>query len=114
MSEQGDKYGVEAVKALLALNGGAAVALLAFWGARQSGAGAALALPTGNALLGFGIGALLAALAPSLKYFGDYVEGYNLGGYFSYLGHLAGLGSIICFCIGLAQARTALMQSVGL
>jgi hypothetical protein len=53
------------VKAFLAINGGAAVALLAFAGqiSKNGGDPASIASRLGNSLLGFGLGALFAALA---------------------------------------------------
>ena len=63
--DQGTKYATEAMKALLAINGGAAVALLAFAGqiSKTGGDPAWVASQLGNSLLGFGLGALFAALA---------------------------------------------------
>jgi hypothetical protein len=62
--EQGTKYAVETIKALLAINGGAAVALLAFAGniAKNGGNAASVASHLANSLLGFGLGTLLGAL----------------------------------------------------
>jgi hypothetical protein len=62
--EQGTKYAVETIKALLAINGGAAVALLAFAGniAKNGGNAASVASHLANSVLGFGLGTLLGAL----------------------------------------------------
>jgi hypothetical protein len=68
--EQGTKYALEAIKALLAINGGAAVALLAFAGqiSKNSSNPASIAAQLGNSLLSFGLGALAATLAFAVAY----------------------------------------------
>jgi hypothetical protein len=60
--EQGTKYAIEGVKALLAINGGAAVAVLAFAAQIGKNGGASIGASLGDALFGFGVGALLAAI----------------------------------------------------
>ena len=55
--EQGTKYAIEGMKALLAINGGAAVALLAFAGQIGKNGGPTIASRLGDSLLGFGPGA---------------------------------------------------------
>ena len=69
--EQGTKYAVEAMKALLAINGGAAVALLAFAGqiGKSGGDPASIASRLGNSLFGFGFGALAATIGFIAAYF---------------------------------------------
>ena len=60
---EGNKFAMEAMKTLLLLNGGSAVALLAFVG-NLKGSNATAPLPSiGSAMLCFGLGALCAALA---------------------------------------------------
>jgi Mn2+/Fe2+ NRAMP family transporter len=61
---EGNKYAVEGIKTLLLLNGGAALALLAFLGNRGKEAphSGDIASAAGNALLSFGLGALVSGL----------------------------------------------------
>ena len=60
---ESNKFAMEAMKTLLLLNGGSAVALLAFVG-NLKGSNATAPLPSiGSAMLCFGLGALCAALA---------------------------------------------------
>jgi hypothetical protein len=65
---EGNKYALEANKALLLINGGAAVALLAFAGnfAKEGSEGARIASSLSSSLLAFGTGALLSAIVLSL------------------------------------------------
>jgi hypothetical protein len=74
--EQGTKYAIEGIKALLAINGGAAVALLAFAGNLTKGGRepAAVASSLGVSLMCFGGGALAAAVA----FIFAYVKNHNL------------------------------------
>ena len=58
---EANKYALEAMKTLLLLNGGSAVALLAFVGNLKGTGGAATLPAIGSAMLCFGLGALCAA-----------------------------------------------------
>jgi hypothetical protein len=53
---EGNKFAMEAMKALLLLNGGGALALLTFFGSPRGKMSAVTADAIGNALLSFGIG----------------------------------------------------------
>jgi hypothetical protein len=116
--EQGTKYATEAMKALLVINGGAAVALLAFAGqiSKSGGDPAKIASQLGNSLMGFGVGALFAALGFVAAYAAQLQ--YGKGGEsdrWAHRWHSAGYGcviiSIVAFVIGLCFARGALTHS---
>ena len=68
---EGNKYAIEGIKTLLLLNGGSAVALLAFIGNWKEGPRPSI----GSALLWFGAGALCAAVA----FIGAYMTQLNYG-----------------------------------
>jgi hypothetical protein len=116
--EQGTKYAIEAIKALLAINGGAAVALLAFAGqiSKNSSDPASIAAQLGNSLLSFGFGALVATFAFIAAY-ATQLE-YGRGGENSGQAHFWHratyfwlIVSITAFVIGLWFAREALRHS---
>lgn len=65
---EGNRYAAEAIKTLLTLNGGAAIALLAFLKGSDL-------VPAGGALAAFAIGALFAALAFGGAYFTQFAYG---------------------------------------
>lgn len=72
--EQGNKYALEGMKVLLALNGGAAIAFLTFTGHASSPLAIAR---VGYALLSFGIGALCAVLVFLTAYLTQLCYGNN-------------------------------------
>ena len=117
--EQGTKYAVEAMKALLAINGGAAVALLAFAGqiGKSGGDPASIASRLGNSLFGFGFGALAATIGFIAAYFTQLY--YGKGGVndtWAHQWHCATYAwlvlSIAAFLFGLCFARAAILASV--
>ena len=75
---EGNKYAMEAMKALLLLNGGGALALLTFFGNRAKMLTAVSAEAIGNALFSFGVGTVGSVLALLLAYFTQLNYG-NLG-----------------------------------
>ncbi len=66
---EGNKYALECVKALLWLNGGAAIALLTFFGNRGKILTSASTDAIGNALTCFGVGAIGSVVVFVLAYF---------------------------------------------
>jgi hypothetical protein len=116
--EQGHKYALEGMKVLLLLNGGAAIALMAFLGQletedRQS------AMHSGGScsLIAFGLGALLAAVIFALAYFTQLQYGNRADGdakadrrawYSHHATYIVFLLSVITFVFGLWFARSAI------
>jgi hypothetical protein len=116
--EQGTTYAVEAMKALLAINGGAAVALLAFAGqiGKNGGDPASIASRLGNSLVCFGFGALAATIGFVAAYFTQLY--YGKGGVndtWAHQWHCATYAwlflSIAAFLFGLWLARAAILVS---
>jgi hypothetical protein len=110
---EGNKYALEAMKALLWLNGGSAAAMLAFFGAR-----ARLITPAfGWSLIWFGIGAFLSVVLFVIAYFTQ-LEYANKGITRSaHRLHSAAyvplLGSLIAFLLGLWCGYSAIVPAVG-
>jgi Na+-driven multidrug efflux pump len=116
---EGNKYAVEAIKALLVINGGAAVALLAFAGnfTKAGGDAASIAASLSWSLFAFGVGALFSALASVFAY--NTQREYGRGGEVSRPAHVWHCGtyavlviSILGFLTGLWFAREALLLSL--
>jgi hypothetical protein len=105
--EQGIKYAIEGTKALLLLNGGAAVALLAFLPNMQDRA------PTANSLVCFGVGALLAVVVFIFAYLTQLYYGNQMNKValtFHLTTYLLFLLAIIAFLSGLVLAREAIIS----
>ena len=66
---EGNKYALECIKALLWLNGGAAIALLTFFGNRGKMLTTASADAIGYSLTSFGVGAVASVLMFAFAYF---------------------------------------------
>jgi uncharacterized membrane protein YidH (DUF202 family) len=116
---EGNKYALEAIKALLLINGGAAVALLAFAGifAKEGSEGARIASSLSSSLLAFGIGALLSAIAFVFAY--NTQREYGRGGESHRPAHIWHYGTyailvftIVAFVTGLWLARRGLLLSL--
>jgi hypothetical protein len=117
--EQGTKFAIEAMKALLVINGGAAVALLAFAGqiGKNGGDPASIASRLGNSLLGFGFGALFATIGFVAAYFtqlhyGKGGENYPLAYSWHFATYVPVAISILAFLAGLCFAREAILVSL--
>jgi Mn2+/Fe2+ NRAMP family transporter len=117
--EQGSKYAVETIKALLVINGGAAVALLAFAGnfAKGGGDAASIASSLGRSLVAFGIGALFSALTFFCAYtsqlqYGRGGEDYPPAHRWHYGTYAMLVISVAGFLTGLWFARAALYLSL--
>jgi hypothetical protein len=115
----GAKYAVETIKALLVINGGAAVALLAFAGnfAKGGGDAASIASSLGWSLVAFGIGALFSALAFFFAYssqlqYGRGGEDYPPAHRWHFGTYATLFISIAAFLTGLWFARAALLLSL--
>jgi hypothetical protein len=100
--QEGNKYAIEGIKTLLLLNGGAAVALLAFIGNWETTSGPRPLI--GSALVCFGVGAFFAALG----FIGAYLTQLNYGSNKWPVGqrwhiatYLPVLVSALAFCAGL-------------
>jgi hypothetical protein len=112
--EQGNRYAVEGIKTLLLLNGGAALALLAFEGnkAKVEHAADQIATLVGNSMMSFGVGALAAALGFMVAYLTQLQYGNNKWKFASML-HSCAYGvlliSIFGFIAGLYFARRAIL-----
>ena len=107
------------MKALLAINGGAAVALLAFAGqiGKNGGDPATIASQLGNSLIGFGVGALFATLGFITAYATQLL--YGKGGVNSpwargwhFATYVPVTISILAFLVGLCFARAAILVSL--
>ncbi|WP_040301209.1 hypothetical protein [Afipia clevelandensis] len=112
--EEGTKYAIEGMKTLLTLNGGAAVALLAFWGGARTAlspaAKAASVAPIESALWYFGVGALIAAFVFAFAYFTQLLYGNNWWRTAQWMHHftyLLFLGSAVSFFPGVRMASVA-------
>jgi hypothetical protein len=105
--QEGNKYALECMKALLWLNGGSAIALLTFFGNRGKMLTSASTDAIGNALTFFGIGTVGSVVMFALAYFTQlYYGNYGFKNparawhYATYLALLAALGGFIggiCF-----------------
>jgi hypothetical protein len=114
---EGNKYAVEGMKTLLLLNGGAALALLAFFGNRGKDAANSneIVQAAGNALLMFGLGALSAGLVFIFGYltqleYGN--ENQPKASIWHNLTYGAILLSIVLFVGGIFFARSAVIASL--
>jgi hypothetical protein len=106
---EGTKYAIEATKGLLLINGGAAVALLAFW--QKSSANTLNAHYIGNALLAFGLGAFFSvvlfffAYVTQLQYGND---NWKKATRWHCIAYCALAVSALAFLVGLFCARQAI------
>jgi preprotein translocase subunit SecD len=110
---EGNKYALEAMKALLWLNGGSAAALLTFFGARVR-----LITPAfGEAIVSFGLGAALSVLVFVMAYFVQLDYGNKgitlLGQRIHNLAYIPLVGSLAAFLWGLWFAFNAIVPALG-
>jgi hypothetical protein len=104
---EGNRYAAEAIKTLLALNGGAAVALLAFWKGSDL-------ISAAGALLSFAIGALLASATFSFAYFTRLAYGmgkWEAGVRLHYVVYGTFVLSVAAFLVGLWLAWASIETS---
>jgi hypothetical protein len=114
--QEGNKYALECMKALLLLNGGGALALLTFFGNRGKMLTADSANAIGYALSSFGIGTIGSVLMFALAYFTQLHYGNagftgpaKLWHQSVYIGLLIGLGGLIG---GIWFARIAVVAAL--
>jgi hypothetical protein len=112
--EQGNKYAVEAIKTLLLLNGGAALALLAFVGnkAKLDAVAAEVARFVANSIASFAIGALCAAIGFVLAYLTQLQYGNNRWRFATIIHGFTYGVLVLCilgFLVGLYFARLAVL-----
>jgi hypothetical protein len=110
---EGNKYALEAMKALLWLNGGAAAALLTFFGARPR-----LITPDfGEAIVSFGFGAALSVLVFMMAYEVQRIYGnYGItrfGQRIHMMAYLPLFGALIAFLWGLRCAYSTIVPALG-
>jgi Mn2+/Fe2+ NRAMP family transporter len=115
---EGNKYAVEGIKTLLLLNGGAALALLAFLGNRDKEASHAsdIASAAGNALLVFGLGALVSGLAFFCAYLTQLMYGNRTHSHATLwhnLTYLVIAVAVALFVCGIFFARSAVLANLG-
>jgi hypothetical protein len=104
---EGAKFAVEGIKSVLLLNGGAGVALLAFYGNAAKGGGTTFGPSSGFALLSFGTGALLSALAFLFAYLAQLQYGKAAdaeGSRYHAAAYGCFVGSAVGFLLGLIAA----------
>jgi hypothetical protein len=114
--QEGNKYALECMKALLLLNGGGALALLTFFGNRGKMLTTVSADAIGYALIGFGIGTVGSVLVFVFAYFTQLQYG-NVGltgsahvwHNWAYIAVLTALGGFIC---GIWFARAAVTAAL--
>jgi hypothetical protein len=110
---EGNKYALEAIRSLLVLNGGAAAALLTFFGARPRLVTSAFA----EALVSFGVGAVLSVVLFGMAYFVQLEYGNEgitpLGRRLHQLAYIPLVGALIAFLVGLQRAYAAIVPAVG-
>jgi hypothetical protein len=110
---EGNKYAIEAMKALLWLNGGSAAAMLAFFGARAR----SITPVFGWSLVSFGFGAFLSVVLFVIAYFAQLNYGNNGLTPSAWRLHHAAYyplaGSIIAFLVGLGCGFSAIVHAVG-
>ncbi|MFZ3351838.1 MAG: hypothetical protein WA268_13310 [Xanthobacteraceae bacterium] len=112
--EQGNRYAVEAIKTLLLLNGGAALALLAYGGnkVKVDKIATEVARLVGNSIASFGFGALCAAVCFILAYLTQLQYGNNKWRPATII-HFSTYGALmLCmlgFLVGLYFARQAVL-----
>jgi hypothetical protein len=113
---EGNKYALEAMKALLLLNGGAAIALLTFIGNRPAApaAKAVIAAAVGNALTSFGAGTISAAVVFILAYATQlhYGNGSLAAPRWHYVAYVFLFLAVAGFVVGICFARTAVIASL--
>lgn len=112
--DQGNRYAVEGIKTLLLLNGGAALALLAFEGnkGKLEPVAAQVAILVGNSMISFGIGALSAALGFMVAYLTQLQYGNNRwrsASILHFFAYCVLVLSILGFVVGLYFARRAIL-----
>jgi hypothetical protein len=109
---EGNKYAMEAMKALLLLNGGGALALLTFFGNRGKTTGA------GNALLLFGIGiagsvlAFLVAYLTQLQYGNSGTESKPVGRWWHFVTYIFVVLGLSGFVVGIYFAKQAVVSAL--
>jgi hypothetical protein len=114
--QEGNKYALECMKALLWLNGGSAIALLTFFGNRGKMLTNASTDPIGSSLTFFGIGTVGSVVMFALAYFTQLYYG-NHGfkkparawHYTVYVALLAALGG---FIVGIWCANIAVVAAL--
>ncbi len=116
--EQGNRYAVEAIRTLLLLNGGAALALLAFEGskAKIDQVGGEVGRLVGNSMVSFGVGALCAALGFMIAYYTQLQYGnsnWNSAAISHRCTYVIVVLSIFSFLVGLYFARLAIILQLG-
>jgi hypothetical protein len=110
---EGNKYAFEAMKALLWLNGGAAGALLTFFGARAR----AVTPAFGEAIASFGAGTALSVVLFVMAYWVQLQYGNNgitrLGRWLHWLAYIPLVGATVAFLRGLWFAHSAVVAALG-
>jgi hypothetical protein len=115
---EGNKYAMEAMKALLLLNGGGALALLTFFGNRGKTTGAVPADAIGNALLLFGIGivgsvlAFLVAYLTQLQYGNSGTESKPVGRWWHFVTYIFVVLGLSGFVVGIYFAKQAVVSAL--
>lgn len=113
---EGTKYAIEGMKALLLLNGGAAIALLTFIGNRAPAAAVKpiIAAAVGNSLLSFGVGTVSAASVFILAYLTQlhYGNASASAPWWHYVTYVLVVAAVAGFIIGICFARTAVIASL--
>jgi hypothetical protein len=110
---EGNKYALEAMKALLWLNGGAAASLLTFFGARVRSVTAAF----GEAIFSFGIGAafsvalFIMAYGVQLHYANNGIT--RTGQLFHKLAYIPLIASAVAFLWGIWCAYSSIVLALG-
>ena len=114
---EGNKYAIEGMKTLLLLNGGSALALLAFFGntAKTGSNGILIAQSAGNALLTFGLGALATGFVFIFAYLTQLQYGNGdrpKATFWHNATYVTVALGIILFVSGILFARTAIILSL--
>jgi hypothetical protein len=114
---EGNKYAMEAMKALLLLNGGGALALLTFFGNRGKTTGAG-PCAIGNTLLLFGIGivgsvlAFLVAYLTQLQYGNSGTESKPVGRWWHFVTYIFVVLGLSGFVVGIYFAKQAVVSAL--
>jgi hypothetical protein len=114
---EGTKYALEAMKALLLLNGAAAIGLLTFI-ANRSGmtvaTKAAIESPVGNSLTAFGVGAISAAVVFALAYATQihYGNGSTAAPKWHFVTYVFLILAVAGFVVGIWFARSVVIASL--
>ena len=107
---EGNKYAIEAVKVLLLLNGGGAIALLTFIENRTPVA--AVKPVIAEALLSFGVGTASAASVFVLAYLTQHYGNARASApWWHYLTYVLVVAAVAGFIIGIYFTRTAVIAS---